>query len=53
MNLKLKLLLKLYYLMKIYKVENKIYTQETTILIDTFKEVQAQNKVYYQTIKHY
>ena len=35
------------------KVENKIYKQGTTILIDTLEEVQAQNKVNNQVIKKY
>ena len=33
------------------KVENEIYKQGTTILIDTLEEVQAQNKVNNQTIQ--
>ena len=35
------------------KVENEIYKQRTTILIDTLEEVQAQNEVNYQTINKY
>ena len=33
--------------------ENEIYRQGTTILIDTFEEVQAQNEVNNQVIKKY
>ena len=35
------------------KVENKIYKQGTTILIDTLEKVQAQNEIHNQTIKKY
>ena len=35
------------------KVENEIYKQGTTMLIDTLEEVQAQNEVNNQVIKKY